>query len=113
MVDAGGQAFDPGEGEDAWLRDAESSAALLPALDSPANWGHWLAWCWGRELVVDVEPAEDEPVFTVTLGCSDGPKYSAHGTFASALLQALCEEADMGVQSFPPSVLAWWKEHGQ
>ncbi len=62
----------------------------LPALESPANWGHWAAWA-------------EEHVPGVTV-----PRF--RHDFARLLLRAahieLRGEEGPGA---PPSVLAWWK----
>lgn len=98
------------DGEDATVHP-NGPLAPLPALDSPANWGHWLEW-----LVQRVDPA-DVDVY------AGGPGWSAcispcatcePERLPDALLRAYVEWCkEQGIEhDLPPSVLAWW-EHEQ
>lgn len=71
---------------------------LLPALDSPANWGHWLAWMQSETL--------ERPKW---MDLDDALPYN--------LLRWYVEWLDRNrdltpTTPTPPSVLAWWKEYG-
>ncbi len=127
MVDTGGQVFGSGEDEEAWLQDAEWSKVLLPALDSPANWGHWESWCTDQGISVEVTQTtlDDWSVgWAVTVG---GCSYADGKTRAEALLSALslawqeimverttphhlrdCVTPPPSIP-MPPVVLNWWK----
>lgn len=79
----------------------------LPDLNSPANRGHWLAWCWERDVHTDVVPQSTKGHYAIGVW----PSGRHHvGPFATALLSALCESwTSLGLDEPPPSVLAWWK----
>lgn len=74
----------------------------LPALDSPANWGHWLAWAQQRW--------PDDPValrFDPDHGhwARVGGKLSGdHASPAAALMECVAR-----IPGAPPAVLDWWK----
>ncbi len=88
--------------------------ATLPALDSPANWGHWEDWCSQRGFTVEVSPSpytHGAPVegWLITV---DGRSSAMGKTRGEALLAALCVgRGDLFGETYelPPSVLAWWK----
>lgn len=86
----------------------------LPKLDSPANWGHWLSWCWGQNLPTEVAPQMPKESGRFAVSVDFGVYYCGE-SFAAAFLKAVLmrltleERADL-----PPSVLAWWKhEQGE
>jgi hypothetical protein len=81
----------------------------VPALDSPANWGHWLAWVAqnsadpGAQLQVFM--AGDARARVWDVGAADHRGRAASPS--EALLEAFVKASDK--QGLPPSVLAWWK----
>lgn len=88
----------------------------LPALDSPANWGHWLAW-----MVVHTSTPVDVHTFTLGGAIQWRVTYRGHprsthggGRPARALLMAYVRGCLLSGSPNPwpkaPSVLAWWKE---
>ena len=82
-------------------------------LDSPANWGHWLAWALKRELSVEVVP--QMPSGSGQLAINIDRLDHITGSFAEAFLRAIIATVvdPSDAAGLPPSVLAWWKEHGQ
>ncbi len=100
MVDGDGHVFSKAEDASDRTRDAGFHSNTLPALDSPANWGCWLAWL-GRQI--DERPS--------LIGLRGIPV----NTKAPRTMMLRYVEWRMGwaEPNLPPSVLAWWKEHGQ
>lgn len=72
-------------------------------LDSPANWGHWLAWT--EERVPGVRLGRDD-MAEAWEALRGGAVYK--GTVPRALL-GLFMKVYGEMPTFPPSVLAWWK----
>lgn len=80
---------------DGWVHLSNTAnvagSTLVPALDSPANWGHWLAWCWKE------------------FGLGSVPVPPIDSTLPSRLLRGLVESKHPISPDTVPSVLAWWK----
>lgn len=115
MVDTGGLAFDADDDAEEWMRDAEKSKALLPALDSPANWGHWLEWVaeyTSARIDVAIYSLGSGRAWRVTYhGCPNASCES--GRPARALLAAYVRACLLSGVADPwpdkPAVLDWWK----
>jgi hypothetical protein len=109
MVDASGSVFGGDDDEGNWLEAASIYLdAEGPALDSPANWGHWLAWTADTLGPGSVELRRSGP--------RSGPWWSAesvqaytgeHETPAAALLELYCHCTAEG--ELPQEVREWWQ----
>ena len=80
------------------------TTGLLPDLDSPANWGHWLAWA--DRALDGILLYRDGELWVAEMY---GGNAFSNGQMnpAAALLELAIREGVAGTEA--PSVLAWWK----
>ncbi len=86
---------------DGWVHLSNTAnvagSTLVPALDSPSNWGHWLAWM--------VELADAYPALSA-LSRAAATAELPHQLMRGYVEWRLC----WAEPKLPASVLAWWKE---
>ena len=103
MVDASGSVFGGDDDEGNWLEAASIYLdAEGPALDSPANWGHWLAWT--ADTLGSVELRRSGKWWSAE---SSGADTKQHGTPAAALMELYCHCTSEG--EWPQEVREWWQ----
>jgi hypothetical protein len=103
MVDLIGQAFDSGGHEPDWVTDAGNSDSCLPDIDSPANWGHWLAWT--AETFGDVSLHRRDGVWSA----ETAEITSLHGTPAAVLMELYCNYCNYFEDDAHEAAREWWK----
>ena len=84
----------------------------LPALGSPANWGHWAA-ALARQLGFASLELYGDGSACAWVGDGMGLGKPAEALLGAACSHLFLEPGCVLEAKQPPSVLAWWKEHGQ
>ena len=95
-----------------WLEDPTAGYKLkdrLPALDSPANWGHWLVWMTTRAGSWRLKPACGGWWTFAKTGYPGTT--SASGPPAEAMMRAFVRHAlqDTDLGLLDPAVREWWE----